>query len=169
MVLDTTFPTFSGAGMLEAQFQGYVDSLTGGLQSIASCCFMVWVEIQNNLMFPIVHGGTVSSSHSNVEIYFEHEKTNKITINPNAPVPATNHTLFTYLTDANKTHLYPPLAIKSGGRMIIEVPNWYENYWSVNSGQFRLNSYDLDLPLISGVDNNYATALDYTRQVNQGS
>lgn len=169
VVLDTTFPTFTGAGMLTATFQGYVDSLTGGNQNIASCCFMVWVEVQNNKMFPILHGGTVSSSHSNVEVYFEHEKVNQITINPDAPEPPDNSVYLTYLTSESHSDSYPQLAIKSGGRLLIEVPSWYENYWSANSGQFRLNSWSLELDLISDLDSNYSAALSYDRPINPGS
>jgi hypothetical protein len=169
IVLDTTFPTFTGAGMLTATFQGYVDQLTGGTQNIASCCFMVWVEVQNNKMFPILHGGTVSSSHSNVEIYFEHEKTNMITINPDAPEPPDNSVNIQYLTSSTYSDQYPQLNIKSGGRLLVEVPSWYENYWAANSGQFRLNSWTLTLDLISDLDSNYSTALSYKRPVNQGS
>ena len=168
VVLDTTFPTFTGAGMLEATFQGYVDSLTGGVSNIASCCFMVWVELQSNKMYPILHGGTVSSSHSNVEVYFEHEKINKITINPNAPLPTDNSVNLSYLQTPSN-YEYPQLAIKSGGRLLIEVPSWYENYWAGNSGQFRLNSYSLTLDLIYDLDANYSSALNYQRPVNTGS
>ena len=151
VVLNSTLPTFTGTSILEFDFTASIGSaLTSG--GYLGGFYKIWTEIDNNNIYPVMYGGTFTTSASTVETVIETQKIFSIAaLSTAADPPEGSYTaLNTY--SGNRT----PMNFQSGGKLLVEFYNYHDNNGVIYQyGQFNFVDFTFSIKVFSDIDQSF--------------
>ena len=164
LAIDGTLPTFSNSGMLKFAVNVTTSNGVAGTSNILSADWRLWIEISGNKMYPISHGGSVTSSVSHVINAMNEPEDRFVMFHPNAG--NTDAEIEQSFSFSPPNVLYNVLPVKSGGRIVLETTNGYLNSgWAVNGGYYTRNNVSIVVSGFNNVNNDFFDVMTQDRRV----
>ena len=151
LAIDDNLPTFSKSGMLSFTVTNAISNMVGGTSNVLSAEWMLWIELNGNVIYPIGWGGSTTAGHSQVQTNFQGPRYIDIMVNPNATASGLSQYMSGSVSPAYIQYVLP---VKSGGRIILETTNGRTNSgWALAGGSYRRDSSTVVVNSKMGVDN----------------